>query len=46
LSYDYIARRVVVSPRTVQARACAGFATPGVSTRAEAAHEASLLNVL
>jgi DNA-binding CsgD family transcriptional regulator len=46
LSYDDIALRLVVSPRTVHAHVRAGFAKLGVSTRAAAAHEASLLNVL
>jgi predicted ATPase/DNA-binding NarL/FixJ family response regulator len=46
LSNDDIARRLVVSPRTVHAHVRALFAKLGVSTRAAAAHEASLLNLL
>jgi ATP/maltotriose-dependent transcriptional regulator MalT len=46
LSNDDIARRLVVSPRTVHTHVRALFAKLGVSTRAAAAHEASLLNLL
>ena len=46
LSNDEIARRLVVSPRTVHTHVRALFAKLGVSTRAAAAHEASLLNLL
>lgn len=46
MSNDDIARRLVVSPRTVQTHVRALFAKLGVSTRAAAAHEASLLNLL
>jgi ATP/maltotriose-dependent transcriptional regulator MalT len=46
MSNDDIARRLVVSPRTVHTHVRALFAKLGVSTRAAAAHEASLLNLL
>ena len=46
MSNDDIARRLVVSPRTVHAHVRALFAKLDVSTRAAAAHEASLLNLL
>jgi predicted ATPase/DNA-binding CsgD family transcriptional regulator len=46
MSNDDIARRLVVSQRTVHAHVRAVFAKLGVSTRAAAAHEASLLNLL
>ena len=41
-----IARRLVVSPRIVHTQVRALFAKLGVSTRAAAAHEASLLDLL
>jgi predicted ATPase/DNA-binding CsgD family transcriptional regulator len=46
LSNDDIARRLVISPRTVHAHVRSVFAKLGVSTRTAAAHEADLLNVL
>ena len=46
ISNDDIARRLVVSPRTVHTQVRALFAKLGVLTRAAAAHEASLLNLL
>lgn len=46
ISNDDIARRLVVSPRIVHTQVRALFAKLGVSTRAAAAHEASLLDLL
>ena len=46
LSNDEIARRLVISPRTVHAHVRVVFKKLGVSTRTAAAHEASLLNLL
>ena len=45
LSNDDIARRLVISTRTVHAHVRAVLAKLGVSTRTAAAHEASLLNL-
>jgi ATP/maltotriose-dependent transcriptional regulator MalT len=46
MSNDDIGRRLVVSPRSVHTHVRALFAELGVSTRAAAAPEASLLNLL
>lgn len=46
LSNDEIARRLVVSPRTVHTHVRTIFQKLGVSTRTAAAHEATVLNVL
>lgn len=46
LSNDEIARRLVVSPRTVHTHIRAVFEKLDVSTRTAAAHEASLMNLL
>ena len=46
ISNDDIAQRLVVSPRTVHTQVRALFAKLGGSTRAAAAHEASLLDLL